>query len=274
MLRLIPHQLEIDSSGELATNPFEVGLGRFDDLDGVGARLPADFEDDGRHAVQPREGTRLLGAVLGVADVADANRRPVPRRDDEFVELLGLGETADRAQRPLGDRGGDVAAREVGVLLLQRRPHLADRHLVRRQTVGLDPDVDRAQQAADDGDFADARGPLERHLHDLVGDLGELANREVPRQRDRKHRRAIVVLLEDHRRVDIVGKLSQHRADAIADVLRRGVDVAIEVERDVHHRLARRRHRSQFADAFDAVDGFFDDVGDLGLDFLDRSPGE
>ena len=91
-------------AGSCGADALEAGLGRLDHLDRVGARLPADLEHDGRHAVQPRERALFLGAVLGVADVADADRRAVARRDDEVVELLGVGEASDRAQRALVER--------------------------------------------------------------------------------------------------------------------------------------------------------------------------
>ena len=128
----------------------------------------------------------FLGAVLGAADVADADRRAVARRDHQVVELLGVGEAAHRAQRALVDVGRDVAAGQVGVLLLQRVADFGDRQLVGGEPIGFDPDAHRALEAADDLHLADAGRALERHLDDLVGDLGQLADREVARQRDRQ----------------------------------------------------------------------------------------
>ena len=103
--RLVADDLERDAGRQARADALEVGLGRLDHLDGVGAGLPADLEHDGRHAVQPRERALLLGAVLGAADVADADRRAVARGDDQVVELLGVGEAAHRAQRALVDVG-------------------------------------------------------------------------------------------------------------------------------------------------------------------------
>ena len=76
---------------------------------------------------------------------------------------------------------GDVAAGHVGVLARERVAHRRDRQLIRGQAVGVDPDVDGALEAADDLDLADAGGPLEERLDDLVGDLGQLAQRPVGR---------------------------------------------------------------------------------------------
>ena len=50
--------------------------------------------------VQPHRRGRPLGGVLGVADVGDADRRAVHRRDDDVVELLG---GVDASQRPQQD---------------------------------------------------------------------------------------------------------------------------------------------------------------------------
>ena len=85
------------------------------------------------NAVQARERALLLGAVFGAADVADADRRAVARGDHEVVELRGVGEAAHRAQRALVDVGRDVAAGQVGVLLLQRVADLGDRAAGRRR---------------------------------------------------------------------------------------------------------------------------------------------
>ena len=76
---------------------------------------------------------------------------------------------------------GDVAAGQVGVLPRQRVAHGGDRQLVGGQPVGVHPHVDRALEAADDLDLADAAGALEERLDDLVGDLGQLAQRPVGR---------------------------------------------------------------------------------------------
>ena len=119
--------------------------------------LPPDLEHDGRHAVQARERALLLGAVLGAADVADADRRAVDGLDDEIVERLGIGDAPGRAQHLLGVAGGDVAARRVLVLARERRLDLGDRQLVGGEPIGVHPDVDRALEAADDLHLADAR---------------------------------------------------------------------------------------------------------------------
>ncbi len=105
----------------------------------------------------------------------------VEGRDHEVVEGPRLGDAAHRAQRRLVEAGRHVAARQVGVLAHDGVAHAGDRDLVRDQPVGVDPDVDGAEQAADDPDLADAGRALELRADDLVGDLGQLAEGAVAR---------------------------------------------------------------------------------------------
>ena len=65
----------------------------------------------------------------------------------------------------------------------------------------------------------------------------------------------------------------QHAVDLVAHFLRGDVGVLVEQEADHDLRDAFRRRRAQLVDAADGVDGFFDLVGDLGLDLLRRGAG-
>ena len=69
--RLIPDDLEPDTSREVDLGPRHVCLDSVDDLHGVGADLTAHLHEHRRHTVQPRQAPLFLGAVLRVADVAD-----------------------------------------------------------------------------------------------------------------------------------------------------------------------------------------------------------
>src|SRR6185503_7674807 len=72
------------------------------------------------------------------------------------------------------------------------------------------------------------------------------------------------------RRVDVARQVGQRRGDAVAHVLRGGVDVAVEREGHDHDRGALAGDRSQLADALDGVDGFLEGDPDLGLHLLGR----
>ena len=89
-------------------------------------------------------------------------------------------DAAHRAERLLLAAGGDVAAGQVGVLPHDGVADGGDGHLVGRQPVGVDPDVDRPLQAADHLHLADAGRALELDLDHLVGDLGQLAEVRLP----------------------------------------------------------------------------------------------
>ena len=66
---------------------------------------------------EPRQRALLLGAVLGAADVAHADRRAVDAsRSTRSLKALASVSAAHGAQRLLARRAGDVAAGHVGVL--------------------------------------------------------------------------------------------------------------------------------------------------------------
>src|SRR5262249_43251819 len=59
VLRLVADDLELHVRRHLGGQPLEALLDALDDGDRVFARLPADLEDDGRHAVEPRRRAHL-----------------------------------------------------------------------------------------------------------------------------------------------------------------------------------------------------------------------
>ena len=256
--------------GKFRLGARHVGLDRIDDFDGVGADLTPDLEDDRGDAVQPGEAALLFGAVLGAADVADPNRRAVHGADDEIVEVLRIGDAAGGAQHLLARTGGDVAARRVLILALERMLDFADRQLVRGEPVRIDPDVDGPLETAGDRDLAHAGGAFDPRLDDLVRDLGQLPHREVSGQRDGHRRGRVGVGLGDVRIERLVGELAHDRSDPIAHVLRGDVDVAIEAEDGEDVGVPGAGHRSQLGDAFHRVHRLFHRLGDLRLGLLDR----
>ena len=89
-----------------------------DHRDGVLAHRAADVELHRRRAAHPRPPTvGRSERVLGVADVGDADRRAVLRRDDDVVEVLGGVDAAERAQQQLALALLDRAARNLDVLV-------------------------------------------------------------------------------------------------------------------------------------------------------------
>ena len=184
--------------------------------------------------------------------------RAVDVRDDEIVKLSRIGKSSERAKRQLFFSGGYVSTGHVGVLTFERLPDLRDRDLVSGEPFGVDPNVDRAIETADDAHFTDAADSLELRTRDLVGSSVSSRIERSAVKRDRQNGRAVVIKLLNDRRRRIFGKTAAERVDAIAHVLRSGFEIAIELERRDHDRRALARNRAQFADAVDGVDYFFD----------------
>ena len=253
----------------------ERGLRAVDDGYGVRAGLTPDFERHVRRAIQPRERALLLRPVRHRPDVGEADGRAVHVRDDEILESARVREASERPERDLAAARVHVAPGHVGILALEGGPDLCDRDAVGREAVDVDPDVDRALEAAHDRDLADARRAFDERFDDLVGDLRQLAHRALGcRERDRHHGRVVVVELLDEGRIDVARELAQRGRDAVAHVLRGHVDVALEAHRHHDDRGSRPRDRAQLLDALDRVDRFFERDRDLRFHFLGGGPRE
>jgi hypothetical protein len=176
-----------------------------------------------------------------------------------------IGDAPERAQGGLAQAGGDVAARHVRVLAHERVAHRDDGQPVGGEAVRIDPHVDGAVEAADQAHLADAVGALELHLHDLVGQLRQLAQRQVAGHRHREDGRLVIVELRDDRRLGVAGQVLDRGGDLLAHVLGGDVDVAPEVEVEDDDGLARPGDRPQLADALHGVDDLLDLARDLGL---------
>ena len=232
-------------------------------------------ERDRRHAVEARDRALLLRAVLGPADVAHADGHAVARGDDQVVEGARIDDAAHRAQRLLARRAGDVAAGQVGVLPRQRVAHGGDRQLIGGQPVGVDPDVDGALEAADDLDLADAGRALEKRLDDLVGDLGQLAQRPVGRERDGHDRRASrcrpcrrSAAARRAAGATSTAAMRSRTSCVAASMSRSSLKVAMTMELP-----APETDRSSSRPC-DRVDGLLDRLGDQHLDFFRRGAGQ
>ena len=128
--------------------------------------------------------------------------------------------------------------------------------------------------AAHDEDLSDAADAFELPAERLVGVLGDVANRGVPRDRERHHRRRIGVELLDRRLIDGAREAGEHAVHAVAHFLGGHVAVFLEKEGDDDLRHAFGGVRAKLVDPADRVDGFLDLVGDLGLDLFRRSAGK
>ena len=244
------------------------------DFHRVGARLLADLEQHRGHAVHAGLGGRLGHAVFHPRHVAQAHGMPGHFAQHHVAEGVHRLEAAARAQRHRLRALIEASAGHVGVLRRQRPRHVVDRQPLRAQQRGVEPHVDLALAAADDQHLADAVGALEPPAQHLVGELGDVAHGLVGGDGHGDDRR--------RRRVELLDRGLQRRArqqrqdavDAVAHFLRGDVGVLVEHERHDDLRDAFGRGRAQRVDGADGVDGFFDLVGDLGLDLLGRRAGQ
>ena len=108
-----------------------------------------------------------------MADVGDADRRPVLGRHHDVVEVRGRVDAAERAQQQLPFALLDGAARNLDVLRDDGVADLGHRQAVRVQLLDVDDDVDLAGAAAGQADLADAVDGLDGAGDLLVGELGE-----------------------------------------------------------------------------------------------------
>ena len=118
----------------------------------------------------------LFSSIFDAANVANLHRRAIDISYNQIFHLARIAEPAQGSQHQLALTGLDVATGHVGVLALKSVAHGRDWNFVSCKSLGVDPDIDRALQAADDIDFADAFGSLELRPHDFVAVFGQLAN--------------------------------------------------------------------------------------------------
>ena len=140
--------------------------------------------------------------------------------------------------------------------------------LVGGEPVGLHPDVDRAVEPAHEPHLAHPERALELDLDDLVGQLGQLAQRPVAGHRHREGGRLVVVELRDDGRLRVAGEVPDREGDLLADVLGRHVDVPAQLELHDDDGLAGAGDRAQLADALHGVDHLLDLARDLALHLL------
>ncbi len=241
----------------------ELGAHALDHRDRVLAHRPADVEHHRGGLAEPDGARRPLEAVFRVPDVRDANRRAVPRRDDDVVEIRRRVDAAERAQQQLALALLDRAARDLDVLRHDRVAHLGDRQPVRVELLDVDDDVDLAGAAAGEADLADAVDRLDHARDLLVGQLGERAQaHRVGRHDERHHRIGVRIDLGDDRREQLRRHVPDGAGHLLAHVVGRVVEVALEDEADRDLAPAFRDARLNLVDPGDAADGLLHRLDD------------
>ena len=122
--------------------------------------------------------------------------------------------------------------------------------------------------------ISDARHLTRKVLNEFVKAGAPEGIVAVARERDRQDRRLVDVRLGDGRRVGIPRQIPNHGGHAVAHVLRRRVNVPIQVERDDDERGAGTVDGAQFLDAFDRVEDLFNGLGTCDSISAGEAPGE
>jgi hypothetical protein len=187
--------------------------------------------------------------------------------DDEVAEVLLGFETDHRPQRELARPRFDAPGRQLDVLPPQCVLDVRDRHLSRRQRLAVEPDAHRIAATADDADAGDA-GHGRQPVDDVaLGIVGEVEHRHrIGRERERYDGVGVRVGFDDLRRIGLGRQAADHARDAVAHVVRRGVDVAVDVELDANLRALVFAIGLDLQDPLDAGDRVLDDLRYLGFD--------
>ena len=115
-LRLVTRDDNLEVWRQERLNLRHALLDAVDDGDGVRARLLADAERDGRHAVERGRRLRVNAAVFDAAHVADLDRIAISRRDNDGVKIFYLRDARERAERHRASAFIQATAGEFEVL--------------------------------------------------------------------------------------------------------------------------------------------------------------
>jgi hypothetical protein len=147
-----------------------------------------------------------------------------------------------------------IFRRQLAALLPQGGGHLGERDVERPHDVRIELNLDLAVRSADQLHLADTTHALEPLLDLLVGDLREVAHRQIAADGNLQDRHGARIELLNDRRFGRFGERGRDQRDPIADFLGGDVPVLFEQERDVDLRDAFDRARAELVDAADRVD--------------------
>jgi len=180
--------------------------------------------------------------------------------------LFGV-EPDERAQRELTRLRLEPAGRQLDVLAPERVLDVGDGELARGERLAVDPHAHRVATPAIEENARDAghrRESVDEIPLDVVGRLER--RHRVGAEAEEHDRLGARVGLDDLRRIGLIGQRVRDARNSIADVVRRRVDVAIDVELDAHLRALVLAVRLDLENAFDARDRILDQLRDLGFD--------
>jgi hypothetical protein len=244
------------------------------DLDGV-RTLRLDHVDGQRPlAVLGGDALQFLLTVDHGRDLAQIDRGKATAGHDQIGEVSRLGDAAGDLDDAVVVAAGNIAGREVLVLVPDRPHDVVDADAQRMHASWIELDVDLTLDPAGDGGAPDVAHGLQALDDELVGDRGQIAHRtDVGAHGDRHDRLVVRIEALDQRLLDLRLEGRADLLDLLADVLQGHGRLYRELELGNHDRAALQRARRQRLEAGDRVDRLLDLAADLGLDGLRRGAG-
>ena len=141
--RLVAQHVEVHRLGQLFLKGGEERAHPVHHLDGVGAGLLLDGEHDGAGSpavlVVPARHPPVLHAVDHLREFAHPHGRPVAIGDDNLAEFVHIGQLAGGHHHQGLVRPVEQAGRQVDVVRVERRLHVAERDAAAGQQVRVEP---------------------------------------------------------------------------------------------------------------------------------------
>ncbi len=226
-------------------------LDRIDHLDRVGPRLALDRQPFGRFALEPGALTIVSHPVDNIGDVAETNGRAVAIGDDHVAEAGGVENLVVGVERDGLMRAFEIAFRAIYRRQRQGIAHVFETDPSRCQRARIDLNMHRVRLLPEDAGFGDAFHSRELLGDDRVGIIVDAVDRHrVGMDRIDQHRPVGRVRLAVCRRTrQVLGQQARCGVDRLLHVLRRAVDVALQIELQRDQRRADAAGRGHLGQA-------------------------
>ena len=262
--RAVEHHRHVDSRRDGRLERRQRGLDTVHRGNDVRTGLPKKDQGNARLAVHESGGADVLDRILHVCDVGQFDGRAIPIRDDERLVIRRFEQLVVRPN--VGGRVsvGELALRQIRVLLAQHRAHIFEAQTETVQLRGIDVHAHGGQRAAADGDIADALNLQQALLNDRGRGIVKLASAvNVRRERENHDRRVGGIDFAVGRVARQVGRqVSARGVDGRLHVARRAVNVPVQIKLQRDAGRAEIAGRSHFGDARDVAELPFQRRGD------------
>src|SRR5580698_2102912 len=270
---------ELHAGRELGAQFVELGFDVVGDLHSVGAGLAQDLNADDVFAgsslpIERGPSAKLFRAIFDLSYIPNADLRAAPRSNDDFAELIGRGDAAERAEAELLRACNHAAAGSLDIFPLERIAHVDNREIVGGQFLGVEKDADLAGLATVQLNAAHAVDGLDGAADLFVGDFGEFAAADGAADEQRENGIGLRVLLSNDGRQSFARQSINGGGYFFADVLGGAVDVAFEDESAGDVGVAFAGVDGDFVDAADAGDGVFEREDNARDDFFGSGAGK